>query len=173
MLIQQRRMPKLTLRPRFLCCFGCGVPPSRGRRKSCCGHLLPIHMTKKLNLTLTKSSEQLREMFWALKHPQDIADMLDVPYGAFNYWIYRTPETRRYTTFHIPKKSGLPRRIDVPNTNIKILQRKLKQVLQSIYFAKPSVHGFVPGKNVKSNALRHVGKRWVFNGRLGGVLSLN
>ena len=35
--------------------------------------------------------------------------------------------------------------------------------MQSVYRPKPSVHGFAPGKNVKTNALQHIGKRWVFN----------
>ena len=89
--------------------------------------------------------------------------MLEVSYHDLNYWIYRTPEFRRYSTFCITKKNGTLRRIDVPNTNIKILQRKLNQVLQSVYIAKPSVHGFVAGKSVKSNAQKHLGKRWVLN----------
>ena len=89
--------------------------------------------------------------------------MLEVAYRDLNYWIYRTPEQRRYVTFDIPKKSGMPRRIDSPTTNVKILQQKVNQVLQSVYSTKPSVHGFVVGKNVESNARQHVRKRWVFN----------
>ena len=88
---------------------------------------------------------------------------MEVSYPALNYWIYRTPEARRYSTFSITKKSGKERTIDAPNTNIKILQRKLNRVLQSVYSPKPSVHGFIVGRNVKSNAQQHIGKRWVFN----------
>ena len=102
-------------------------------------------------------------MFRALKHPEDIANLLEVAYRNLNHWIYRTPELNRYATFDIPKKNGMMRRIDAPTVNVKILQQKLNQVLQSIYSAKPSVHGFVTGKSVKSNALQHLGKRWVFN----------
>ncbi len=112
---------------------------------------------------LTRSSDQFQELFWTLKRPEDIADMLEVSYRDLNYWIYRTPEPRRYSAFLVPKKSGGSRRIDIPNTNIKILQKKLNQVLRSVYRTKPSVHGFVVGKSVRSNAQQHVGKRWVFN----------
>ena len=39
----------------------------------------------------------------------------------------------------------------------------MNQVLQCVYDTKPSVHGFVIGKNVRSNANAHLRKRWVFN----------
>ena len=107
--------------------------------------------------------DQLRDRFYRLKQPEDIATLLEVEYRDLNYWIYRTPKRRRYTTFRIRKRHGTPRRIDAPNTNIKILQQKLNQVLQSVYRPKPSVHGFVLGRNVRTNATKHVEKRWVFN----------
>ena len=116
-----------------------------------------------MKIELSRRADQYKELFWALKRPEDVADLLEVTYKDFNYWIYRTPEAKRYSSFCIAKKSGLARTIDAPNTNIKILQQKLNQVLQSVYSPKPSVHGFVFGRSVKSNAQRHVGKRWVFN----------
>ena len=103
------------------------------------------------------------KLFWSLKRPEDVADLLEVSYPDLNYWVYRTPEARRYFTFCIAKKSGKTRIIDAPNTNIKILQQKLNQVLQAIYSPKPSVHGFAVGRSVKSNAQQHIDKPWVFN----------
>ncbi len=98
-----------------------------------------------------------------LKTPEDIADLLEVSYRDLNYWIYRTPEARRYRTFFIQKKNGGQREINAPTVNVKILQQKLNEVLQAVYQMKPSVHGFVSQRSVKSNALRHVARRWVFN----------
>ena len=98
-----------------------------------------------------------------MKTPRDIAELLEVEYQSFNYWIYRTPVSKRYKTFWIQKKSGGRRRIDAPTTNIKILQQKLNQVLQSVYSPKPSAYGFVLERNIRMGAERHVGKRWVFN----------
>ena len=112
---------------------------------------------------LTSSPDKLRERFFALRRPEDIADLLDVRYSDFNYWIYRTPEARRYTSFEISKKSGSPRKIDAPTTNIKILQQKLNQVLQSVYRPKRCVHGFAPDRSVKTNAEKHVEREYVFN----------
>ena len=135
----------------------------RGKLNSVAGTSFSLFEARSLNLALTRSPDEFRQLFWGLKRPEDIADVLEVRYRDLNYWIYRTPEWQRYATFDIPKKSGMTRRIDSPTTNVKILQHKLNQVLRSIYRSKPSVHGFVMGKSVKSNALQHVGKRWVFN----------
>ena len=116
-----------------------------------------------LNVELSKTSNELVESFRGLKTPKDVSALLEVTHRDFNYWIYRTPESKRYITFSIDKKSGGRRRIDAPTTNVKILQQKLNQVLQSVYQSKPSVHGFVEGKSVRSNAESHVRKSWVLN----------
>lgn len=116
-----------------------------------------------MDIELTRSSDELRERFRSLQCPKDIAELLEVSYRDLNYWIYRTPEKDRCISFDIAKKSGASRQIDAPTTNIKILQQKLNNVLQSMYRVKPSAHGFVPGKNVKTNAEQHTQKRWVFN----------
>ena len=116
-----------------------------------------------LNLVLTRNTKQLQELFGDLKHPKDVADLLEVSYKDLVYWIYRTPIKSRYITFSVDKKNGGKRNISAPNKNIKILQQKLNQVLQSVYHPKPSVHGFVEGKSVKTNAQQHVERRWVFN----------
>lgn len=131
--------------------------------KSNVGNSISDIRNSKMSLTLTQSPDELREIFRNLKQPEDIAEMRDVTYRDLNYWIYRTPEQERYSTFTIPKKFGSPRQIDTPNINIKILQQKLNQVLQSVYTVKPSVHGFALGKSVKTNATQHTQKQWVFN----------
>ena len=116
-----------------------------------------------MSLILAKSLGELQGLFRELKSPQDVSTMLEVGHGDFNYWIYRTPEEKRYFTFFIAKRRGGNRKIDSPTTNVKILQQKLNQVLQAVYPTKPSVHGFATGKNVKSNAEQHVKKTWVLN----------
>ena len=107
--------------------------------------------------------DQLRDGFYELEHPHDIAKLLEVEYRVFTFWLYGTPKRRRYTKFSVPKKYGTPREIDAPTVNIKRLQRKLNQVLQAVYVPKPSAHGFVLSRNVRSNADRHKRKRWVLN----------
>ena len=98
-----------------------------------------------------------------LQSPEDIADLLEVKYSGFVYWLYRTPSHRRYISFQIRKKSGAPREVEAPSINTKILQQKLNQVLQAVYQPKRCVHGFVPGRSVKTNALQHIGRRYLLN----------
>lgn len=135
----------------------------RGRRNSPARTSFSRREVPGLNFILTRSPDEFQALFWALQLPEDVSDLLEVAHRDLNYWIYRTPEPRRYATFHIRKRGGGERRIDAPTTNVKILQQKLNQVLQTVYRSKPSVHGFVAGKSVKSNAEQHVGKKWVFN----------
>ena len=116
-----------------------------------------------MDLELTSPPDVFKKRFLALRSPEEIADLLEVKYSDFVYWIYRTPSFRRYTSFNIKKKSGAPRHIEAPSKNIKILQQKLNHVLQSVYQPKRCVHGFVPRQSVRTNALRHVGRRYLLN----------
>ena len=116
-----------------------------------------------MDLELTRSPEELKALFQCLQDPRDIAALLEVEHRDLVFWIYRTKEKDRYTSFKIAKRNGTPRVIDAPTTNVKILQQKLNTILQAVYRTKPSVHGFVAGKSVKTNAQQHTKKRWVFN----------
>ena len=120
-------------------------------------------MQKNSKLFLTEAPEALREKFYSLKKPTDIADLLGISYSELIYHIYLVQSEKRYKTFDIPKKSGGTRQISTPITALKIIQRKLNQVLQAVYQTKPSVHGFVSSKNVVTNAQNHVKKRYVLN----------
>jgi RNA-directed DNA polymerase len=90
-----------------------------------------------MSLILSASPEELRERFSSLKNRQDIASLLDIDLKTLIYHLYRVPESERYKTFEIPKNLGGTRTISAPVTPLKIIQRKLNQVLQSIY--KPSL----------------------------------
>jgi RNA-directed DNA polymerase len=116
-----------------------------------------------MSFALLSPPDVLRNRFLALQRPEDIAALLEVKYSDLVYWIYRTPSQRRYTAFQIRKKSGAPREIEAPSMNTRILQQKLNQVLQAVYQPKRCVHGFVPGRSVKTNALQHIGRRYLLN----------
>lgn len=67
--------------------------------------------------------------------------------------IYPKP---RYREFNIPKKSGGKRAIAAPRKKLKILQQRLLSYLVAkIDPPKACVHGFVPGRNVVTNASKH------------------
>jgi len=74
----------------------------------------------------------------------------------------------KYTTFSIPKKTGGKRKISAPGFELKIIQRRLHDMLSNIYVAPAGVHGFVAKNKSKrytilSNAQQHLGKKWVWN----------
>jgi len=114
-----------------------------------------------LSIRLIESDEDLNERFFALDTRRDIASLLGIEYNRLNYHLYIVPASQRYTTFQIPKKSGDTRLISAPATALKIIQRKLNQVLQAVYPRKPSVHGFVRGVSVVTNAQEHAKRKFV------------
>jgi RNA-directed DNA polymerase len=114
-------------------------------------------------LFLYQNCEELRKQFLDLKEPRDVARLLEVPYHRLMYHISVLPENKRYRDFSIPKKSGRYRTISAPCTSLKILQRKLSQVLYSVYEPKSSVHGFVPARSILTNARKHSHKRFILN----------
>jgi RNA-directed DNA polymerase len=86
-----------------------------------------------------------------------------VSYDRFVYHLYKVPESRKYVEFQISKKTGKSRTIAAPSTALKILQRKLSQVLYSVYMPKAPVHGFLPGRSIVTNAEQHLRKRFILN----------
>ena len=115
------------------------------------------------SLILFDSCDTLQQEFLSLEKPSDVSKLLKVPYGLLIYHLYKVPNGQKYKQFYIPKKSGGLRRISSPITALKIVQRKLSQVLYCAYKPKASVHGFVPGRSIVTNAEQHVRKRYVFN----------
>ncbi len=112
---------------------------------------------------LDKSCDELREKFYRLKSARGLAALLEVPYGTLVYHLYVTSSEKRYFTFQISKKSGGERTISTPAKSLKIIQKKLNQVLRCVYQPKPSVHGFARNKSIVTNAKAHIGKRHVLN----------
>jgi RNA-directed DNA polymerase len=118
---------------------------------------------KALRPSLDKNCDELIKKFYSLRSGRDVARLLEIPYGDLVYYLYVIPYKFRYITFPIKKKLGGERIISTPATSLKLIQKKLNQVLQCVYQVKPSVHGFVKGKNIVTNAKAHVGKRYVLN----------
>jgi len=114
-------------------------------------------------LVLKANPEELRTKFLSISSPQDIADLLEIDLKRLYYHIYVVPESSRYTTFDIPKRRGGVRTISSPATPLKIIQRKLNQVLLQVYTPKPSVHSFLPNRSILSNAKVHAGRRNILN----------
>ena len=112
---------------------------------------------------LSLSEDELEDLFYKLKTREDIAALLQVSDYQLRYHLYIHPQEKAYTAFKIAKKSGGSRAILAPKTPLKIIQRKLNQVLKSVYKPKPSTHGFVVQKSIVTNAKQHLRQRYVLN----------
>jgi RNA-directed DNA polymerase len=113
--------------------------------------------------TLTGTPGELRQKFFALQTPEDISALLEIDHHQQIYHLYMVPESKKYKTFYIPKRRGGVREICSPITPLKIMQRKLNQVLMAVYRPKRPVHGFVNKRDIMTNAGPHVARRYVFN----------
>lgn len=75
-------------------------------------------------------------------------------------WWFRS---RMYHHFEISKRAGKSRLINAPDSRLKMLQGKLAPLLDQLYRVRTPVHGFVPGRSVKSNAEAHGRRKFVIN----------
>jgi RNA-directed DNA polymerase len=116
-----------------------------------------------MGITLSKQPQELRDNFLGLKSRDDVARLLEITIKQLNFHLYVLPSYKRYKVFEIPKKSGGTRQILAPISPIKIIQGKLKQVLESVYQPKPSAHGFIAGRSIVTNARLHKKRRYVLN----------
>ena len=112
---------------------------------------------------LSKPPQELRDEFLKLYNRDGIAQLLGVTTKQLNFHLYVLPPAKKYKVFTISKKSGGTREISAPISPIKVIQRNLKQVLETIYKPKPSTHGFVTGRSIVSNARLHKKRRYVLN----------
>lgn len=121
--------------------------------------------SEKRTLRLEASREELSKNFRQLTKPADVAELLEIDYWLLLYFLYRIPDSGKYHTFNIKKRStsSSMRTISAPVNPLKIIQRKLSDVLVSIYSPKASVHGFTEGRSILSNARRHVAQKFVLN----------
>lgn len=100
-----------------------------------------------------------------------VAAILKIKPSVLTYLLYKKDPLKRYTKFEIPKRTGGKREISAPSPDLKILQRKvpdlLTECINEIYTSKELedsvAHGFVPGRSIVTNAHPHIGRRYVFN----------
>ena len=77
-------------------------------------------------------------------------------------YLYRTLN-RQYFEFSIPKKSGEERKICAPSKQLKLVQKKIAQILELFYTPNENCHGFVKERSIVSNAEIHTNKTYVLN----------
>ena len=112
------------------------------------------------SVKLDSPDKDLRSAFLALSSPREVATLLEVPFKKLCFYLYKK---QNYKKFELQRVSGKPRTISAPATPLKIIQRKLAQVLNAVYGSRSVVHGFARGRSIRSNAKRHLGAEWVLN----------
>ena len=112
------------------------------------------------SVRLDQTDKQLIDAFRKLSDTNDLANLLEVPLKTLSFYVYKK---HNYREFKLVKRSGGVRSVATPNTSLKIIQRKLAQVLMAVYGVRGPVHGFVRARSVKTNAQRHLGARWLLN----------
>lgn len=105
------------------------------------------------------------------KSLSDLAQLLGFRPKIVSYTLYKQPAATKYTTFQTPKRSGGQRTIKVLADRLKLLQRKLSDLLQDCLAEinadqkrkDRTAHGFKRDRSIITNARRHRHRRWVFN----------
>jgi retron-type reverse transcriptase len=100
----------------------------------------------------------------------DLAALLGYKPKSLSYILYKLPDAAKYATFKIPKKAGGEREICAPIDQLKLLQRRLANIL---YACRDEIdkesglgslsHGFRRGHSIVTNAKPHYGRRFVLN----------
>lgn len=108
---------------------------------------------------------QYVEMLRSARTSDDLASILGISAKQLTRLAYRVPPEAKYRSFTIPKRDGGTRTIEAPLPQLRYAQRRLARALSALYepFTKACVHGFVSGRGIKTNAERHLGRRWVLN----------
>lgn len=121
--------------------------------------------------------EEIRERWPHIKAKESLLSILNVAltilYGRdarkltlrmLNYYAYSSHNKKRYVTFQVPKKKkGEFRTIDAPCAGLKMIQRTLNLIFQTIYTPHEAAMGFVPHRSVVTNSRVHVGQKYVYN----------
>lgn len=105
---------------------------------------------------------------------KDVALILGVQPKTISYILYKLPEAQKYHSFERPKRSGGVREINAPEPRLKMLQRRLANVIYSCIVEaeennpprRPLSHGFErskPPRSIFTNASVHKNHRYVLN----------
>src|ERR1700754_2877239 len=103
----------------------------------------------------------------ATKNLDDVARLLGFKPSAVSFILYKQPSATKYTTFEVPKKQGGTRTILAPRLGLKLLQKKLSDLLQDCLEEISAqkrrkdqiAHGFRRGRSISTNAERHRNRR--------------
>lgn len=102
---------------------------------------------------------------------KDVAKILGFEARSLAYILYKMPDAAKYASFEVPKRNGGARQIKAPSDQLKLLQRRLANVLYICLedIAKEGdkrrsfAHGFERQRSIITNASLHKRRRYVLN----------
>jgi RNA-directed DNA polymerase len=107
---------------------------------------------------------------------EDLAHLLGYKTSGLTHIVYKLPPDQKYKCFTIPKANGHKRQIDAPVEPLKLLQRRLANLLnvccEELERENPrhplshgfhKSHGFRPKRSIVTNAHEHRNRRYVLN----------
>ncbi len=102
---------------------------------------------------------------------RDLARVLNIKPASLSYVLYKFGEDKKYTIFQIPKRNGGHRTIKAPERRLKLIQRKLSDLLQDCVDEinkttgrkDISAQGFKRDRSILTNARRHRHRKYIFN----------
>lgn len=91
--------------------------------------------------------------------------------SALSFILYKKDSASKYTQFDIPKRYGGTRRIYAPLPELKLIQRRLSEILQDCVEEINKAnglddrisHGFTRKRSIITNAKEHRHRKYVFN----------
>lgn len=93
----------------------------------------------------------------------ELCNLLGVNKGHLLFICYKRPDELKYKSFEMRKKRGGFRRIDSPQKGLRVIQKKLAELLEENVEFKTCVQGFVKERGVFENATLHKKSNWVLN----------
>lgn len=117
----------------------------------------------KVDRLLASPPNILRDRFSSLETVNELASLLEVDPQKLILYSYIIEPSRRYTTFPLSKRSRGERIISTPIDGLKLIQRKLAQVLNSVYFCDDTIHGYVQNRSIVTNARKHARQKYILN----------
>lgn len=106
---------------------------------------------------------ELVDKFLKIQDISDLSNVLSIPVGTLIYFSnYNSPQNA-YKEKEIKKKNGGTRIIYAPNKQLKLIQKRIAEILNELYTPKFITHGYTKGRSIVSNATVHKNKTWVLN----------
>ena len=109
------------------------------------------------------SQAEFRNYYKEIDSLHSLATFWGVKPSQLSYYAFHVDKRKVYKTFRIRRRYGGERIIDAPTPTLKYIQRLIHESLVKVYGPHPSVHGFLAGQSIVTNAKNHICRKYVLN----------